>query len=125
VSDMVLMNSLAGDLDDSGPYWDAATRYLAARMSEVSEDAACATWEYGVEFRIWRLGSGVGIGEEGLYDADACRRLVELGQELGCWWVWHWGSGGPEGGGPRRVTMDEWTAIFLADRAATPAPAAR
>lgn len=97
-----------GDYDDAGQYWDAATRYLAARMSELSEDAWCASWHVGLERIIWDVGQT--STSDGWLDEVACRSLVNLARELGCWWVWPDGTSGPQ-----RITLVDWVRTLAAD----------
>lgn len=90
------------EYDDSGPHRDAASAYLACRMSELSEEALCASWEHGLEYRIWRI--GIGEEEPGFYNAEECERLVSLGKDLGYWWIWR--------DGPTRIPMSTWVEML-------------
>jgi hypothetical protein len=87
-----------GEYEDSGPHRDAASVYLACRMSELSEAALCASWIRGLEYHIWLVGTGA--QEADLYDVNECQRLVSLGRELGFWWIWR--------DGPTRIPMHLW-----------------
>ena len=101
------MTTLGGDeYECSGLYWEQATRYLAARMSEISEDGICAGWERSIEYTIWRLGEDPDY-ESPFFDKTASISLVNMGRELGCWWTWFYGDSGPT-----RVTLSEWNELY-------------
>jgi hypothetical protein len=96
-----------GEYDDSGTFWDAATRYLCARMSEISEDAWFAGWLTGLEFTLWH------VAETDTTDGRICeleaRSIVNMARELRCWWVW-----GDDG--PTRLSLGEWLPMYEAWR---------
>jgi hypothetical protein len=65
----------------------AALREL---MSELSEEAYCASWHYDTEYRLWEILQGQRTGWAGLAANDPriaeLRRLHEL---TGGWWWWN------------------------------------
>ena len=69
---------------------DGARAALRELMSELSEDACCASWHLDTEYRLWELLQGKRPGWMALSADDP--RLVELRRlhELtGGWWWWN------------------------------------
>jgi hypothetical protein len=67
-----------------------ARQALRDLMSELSEDACCASWHYDTEYRLWELlkhgrGGWMALGENDPRLAEL-RRLHEL---TGGWWWWN------------------------------------
>lgn len=73
-----------GDGGQGHPTWP-----IVAAMSELSEDAYCATWMNGAEYTIWDLGESTG-GSWGNCDdaADRARSIVRDAKALGVWWYY-------------------------------------
>lgn len=69
-----------------------ATWPIAAGISELSEDAYCATWMDGAAFDIWGFGTGDDRDSYGNIDgAEAKERaeeIVAVAKEQGVWWYY-------------------------------------
>jgi hypothetical protein len=82
-----------------------AATMLASEISRISEETFCAGWLSGIEFCVWDLVQGKGVGIS--VDAERLAVLRKLHEESGGWWHW-------PGSLPNRkfVTAEEWKEIY-------------
>jgi hypothetical protein len=86
-----------------------AQRHL---MSDLSEEAYCASWHYDTEFRLWELITGARDAWMCLDNTDPrLRELTRLHNETGGWW---WRNDALDGGWGKLefLPTDQWERVY-------------
>ncbi len=88
---------------------------MSMLMSEISEDAYCASWEMGAEYAIWDVVQETSSDWrwKSSISPDQMIMLRELSAELDGWLVYDESSEN----GVRRVPINEWRRLCKAHRA--------
>lgn len=94
---------------------DAACRQLRQMMSDVSEEASCASWEMDLEFSLWNNSPCYWYNGD---DTDVVE-CIELGKALGVWWIWRWDKEDRSRSGTVCIPMAEWLEMFATWKAGT------
>ncbi len=83
---------------------------MSMLMSEISEDAYCASWEMGTEYAIWDVihGASSDLRWKSSISPDQTIMLRDLSAELDGWIVYDVDSDDYV----RLVRMDEWQRIY-------------
>lgn len=91
-----------------------AARELLQLMSDLSEEAYCASWMTGIEFQLWEMLHG---GERAY--GNSVITLAELGQvrdlsgRCDGWWMWHEGLDGEI-----FIRLEPWRLVYSVGPAA-------